>query len=133
MHDRLRRERRETGIIGNGGLLGMYLWMELILFNLGGEVALHITLELNHAFAVVHGVMVPALTSNAGTLTCVAGKACWFAYLHIYKLKASSLRLFSSFFSSLKWYIYKTSFFFNLKHVCTREYVVGRKLQYEGL
>jgi pectate lyase len=28
------------------------------------------------SFAVAHGVMVPALTSKAGTLTCVAGKAC---------------------------------------------------------
>ncbi|XP_059437008.1 putative pectate lyase 2 [Corylus avellana] len=28
------------------------------------------------SFAVAHGVMVPALTSNAGPLSCVAGKAC---------------------------------------------------------
>ncbi|KAE7995377.1 hypothetical protein FH972_000184 [Carpinus fangiana] len=28
------------------------------------------------SFAVAHGLMVPALTSNAGPLSCVAGKAC---------------------------------------------------------
>lgn len=81
------------------------------------------------SFAVAHGVMVPALTSNAGTLSCVVGKACWFGYKLAFLLYVQ-LFLFLLFLPEV---IYIYTQLASSKHVCTREYVVGRKLEYESL
>lgn len=54
LYDRLPREKQAMdGRIGNGGLLRMYFSMVLILFNLGGEIAIHTTLKLNHLWLLM--------------------------------------------------------------------------------
>jgi len=102
----------------------MYLWMELILFNLGGEVALHITLELNHLQLFMEWWFLLLLPTLALSLVLLVKRVDLPTYIYI-SLKLLLYGFFLPFFPP--WsdiYIQLAS---SLKHVCTRARVCSWK------